>query len=671
MPPSLANRRTRTIAAIVMSLAIMSGSIAAAAYAQPTTPPAQPPPAPPDMLSYVTDILPQRERNLMVMRLDGSDQRQLTSGFNVWFASWSPDGKKLAVTTEGAEIYTLNADGTDLRKIAGGAYSPPFWSPDGHFIAFVGGEKFAMPVARGNLRIIPASGGPVWLVPGGEDIPSLPPGAAAVAWSPDATKIAAGWPGRILHISGGPGSEVLVEQFKGGGQGKFVVAGGWAPDNRHLAMTDGLDYGILDMQTGEFVTIARSFRQAGIARPGVSWSAGIRKVAFAINSAAQDGQRLFLADLDGRNPQLILSHPHVARYTGQVSDYGPPFFSSDSKTMLLRVSRTNTERGRLVYTHESWLVRTDGSGGEKLVDGFNANWRPKTRLDLPMPGFWFAWRTVDLPVANQQAARPYLWGPTAIYSGTETFAEAPGGKMSVVYFDKGRMEIVNPSPPQPTRYLVTAGALAKELVTGQIATGANSYEQRTPADVLVAGDNPAADAPTYATFNKLAAGTDAGKAQDHTGQPIEAVLAKDGTITQDAALGGTAKVGEFFPQTGHNVPEVFMSYFKGQPWDWVYIAGYPISEPYWTRTEVAGQPRNVLVQVFERRTITYDPAEVQQYQVQFGNTGLQYYNWRYVQPQQPSRPPEATQVPPTGVAPAPSPEGPPAVIPPQPTAAPK
>ncbi|HET6261019.1 MAG TPA: hypothetical protein VFG99_02130 [Chloroflexia bacterium] len=121
MPPSLANRRTRTIAAIVMSLAIMSGSIAAAAYAQPTTPPAQPPPAPPDMLSYVTDILPQRERNLMVMRLDGSDQRQLTSGFNVWFASWSPDGKKLAVTTEGAEIYTLNADGSDLRRIVAGA----------------------------------------------------------------------------------------------------------------------------------------------------------------------------------------------------------------------------------------------------------------------------------------------------------------------------------------------------------------------------------------------------------------------------------------------------------------------------------------------------------------------------------------------------------------------
>lgn len=664
-------RPIKSISAFVMSLAMLAGTFAA--YGHVSAQPAQPP-APSPMISYVTDILPQRERNLMVMRLDGSDQRQLTSGFNVWFAAWAPDGKKIAVTTEGAEIYTLNPDGSDLRKVAVGAYSPPFWSPDGHFIAFVGGEQFGMPIARGNLRIVPANGGPVWVVPGGEDIPSLPPGAAAVAWSPDGTKIAAGWPGRILHISGGPGAEVRVEQLLGGGQGKFVVAGGWAPDNRHLAMTDGISYGILDMQTGEFVTIARSVRQPGIARPGVSWSAGIRKVAFAINSAAGDGQRLFLADLDGRNPQLILSHPRPARWTGQVSDYGPPFFSADSSTMLLRVSRTTTQGGQLVYTHESWLVRTDGSGGEKLVDGFNANWRPGARLNLPMPGFWFAWRTTDLPVANNQASRPYLWGPTAIYSGTETFAEAPGGKMSVVYFDKGRMEIVDPYPSQPTRYLVTAGALAKELVTGQIATGASQFEQRQPADILVAGDNPAADAPTFATFNKLNAGTDAGKAQDRTGQPVDMVLSKDGTLRQDPDLGNMGKIGRFFEQTGHNVPEAFLNYFNGQPWDWVYIAGYPISEPYWTRTEIAGEQRPVLVQIFERRTVTYDPAEAQQYRVQFGNVGQQYYNWRYVQPQQPTpqpggeRPAVPTPMPPPQLTVLPEPP-PGDSLPPQPTPA--
>ncbi|MFL5733200.1 MAG: hypothetical protein ACJ78Q_08365 [Chloroflexia bacterium] len=615
---------------LLVAVVVLVGVLGAASGATAQTPPAQPQAqAPADVMSYVGDILPQRQRDLFVMRVDGSDKKQLTHGFNVWFASWAPEGTRLAVTTEGSQLYTLNADGSNLKLIAVGAYSPPFWSPDGHFIAYVGGEKFGMPIARGNLRIVPATGGTPWVVPGGEDIPSLPPGAAAVAWSGDGTRIACGWPGRILHVADGPGRPVAVEQLKGDGAGKFVVAGGWAPDGKHLAMTDGINYGILDMSTGEFVTVATSFKQPGIARPGVSWSAALKKVAYAINSAAGDGQRLFLADLDGRNPKLILSAPHVAFYRGEVSDYGPPFFSADSKTMLVRVSRTTTQAGGLLYTHESWLVNTDGSGGHKLVDGFNANWQPKARLKLPDPGFWFQWRVSDLPVANNQAQRPWLWGPTAIFSGTETFAEAVGGKQAVVYFDKGRMEIPNPNPTQPTKYLVTAGALARELVTGLIVTGAQQSEVRPAPGVLVAGDDPNADAPTYATFNKLGAGTDAGKAQDRTGQPVDATLARDGTIRSDPNLGALAKFASFRPETGHNIPDVFANYFKQQSWDWVYVAGYPISEPYWAHVSVAGQPRSVLVQVFERRTITYDPAEAAAYRVQFGNVGRHYYDWRY------------------------------------------
>jgi hypothetical protein len=582
------------------------------------------------VLSFVGDILPQRQRDLYVMRLDGTDKKQLTQGFNVWFASWSPDGKKLAVTTEGAQIYTLNADGSNLQLLTDGAYSPPFWSPDGHFIAFVGGEKFALPLAKGNLRIIPSGGGTAWVVPGGEDIPSLPPGASAVAWSPDGTRIATGWPGRILHIAGGPGAPVGIEPLPGSNQNFFVIAGGWAPDGKHLAVTDGINYGILDLSNGNFVSVGQSFKQPGLARAGVSWAPGIGKVAFSINSAAQDGQRLFLADLNGQNPKVILSAPHLAVYHGEVSDYGPPFFSSDFKTMLMRVSRTTREpNGTLLYTHESWLVNTDGSGGQKLVDGFNANWQPKTKLKLPDSGFWFQWRVPDLPVSNGQAARPFLWGPTAIFSGTEPYAEAPGGNEQVVYFDKGRMDLPDPNPPQPSRFVVVPGALAKELVTGQIATGATQSQARPPADVPVAGDLGDINAPTYVTFNKLGVGTDAGKAQDSTGNPVDATLARDGTTGKNADLGALAKFAAFVPETGHNIPDVFLNYFKAQPWDWIYIAGYPISEPYWAKVQVAGQPHDVLMQVFERRTITYDPSAPDGFKVQFGNVGRHYYDWRY------------------------------------------
>jgi hypothetical protein len=582
----------------------------------------------------VGDILPQRQRDLFVMRVDGTDQKQLTQGFNVWFASWAPDGKRLAVTTEGAQIYTLNADGSDLKLITGGAYSPPFWSPDGHFIAYVGGEKFGLPVARGNLRIVPAGGGTPWVVPGGEDIPSLPPGASAVAWSGDGTRIACGWPGRILHVADGPGAPVGVEALPGDRKNLFVIAGGWAPDGKHLAVTDGIDYGVLDLSNGQFVSVARSFRQTGIARAGVSWSAGIGKVAFAVNSAAQDGQRLFLADLDGKNAKIILSAPHLAVYHGEVSDYGPPFFSADSKAMLLRVSRTTRQGdGSLLFSHESWLVNTDGSGGQKLVDGFNANWQPKTRLKLPDSGFWFQWRVADLAVANGQAVRPYLWGPTAIFSGSETLSGAgPNGgdaQLPVVYFDKGRMELPDENPPQPTKYLVTSGALATELVTGQVRRGPNTFQAKAPPEIVLAGDDPNADAPTYATFNKIGAGTEAGRAQDRTGQPVDSTLARDGTVRPDVDLGKLAAVAAYVPETGHNVPNVFLDYFKKQSWDWIYIAGYPISEAYWSHVTVSGEAHNVLVQVFERRTVTYDPSAPDPYKVQFGNVGRHYYDWRY------------------------------------------
>ena len=240
-------------------------------------------------------------------------------------------------------------------------------------------------------------------------------------------------------------------------------------------------------------------------------------------------------------------------------------------------------------------MNTDGSGGQKLTDGFNANWQPKARLQLPDPeASCSSPRTSDfLPVANGQATRPYLWGPTAIFSGTEPYAEATGGQQQVVYFDKGRMEIPDPNPPQPTKYLVRAGALARELVTGQVVTGNTQTEAKQPPDILVVGDNPDADAPTYATFNKLGAGTDAGKAK--TAQGNLSMLCSPATARFGLVLilGAMAKVAAFVPETGHNLPDVFLNYFKVQSWDWIYVAGYPISEPYCGARRDSGPARRM------------------------------------------------------------------------------
>ena len=44
---------------------------------------------------------------------------------------------------------------------------------------------------------------------------------------------------------------------------------------------------------------------------------------------------------------------------------------------------------------------------------------------------------------------------------------------------------------------------------------------------------------------------------------------------------------------------------------------------------VGGVSKLVLVQVFERRVLTYTPDNPDGWKVEAGNVGLQYYEWRY------------------------------------------
>jgi DNA-binding beta-propeller fold protein YncE len=62
-----------------------------------------------------------------------------------------------------------------------------------------------------------------------------------------------------------------------------------------------------------------------------------------------------------------------------------------------------------------------------------------------------------------------------------------------------------------------------------------------------------------------------------------------------------------------------------------YATGYPLTEAYWATVKIAGTARNVLVQCFERRCLTYTPGNPDGWQVEAGNVGQHYYHWRYVQ----------------------------------------
>jgi hypothetical protein len=64
----------------------------------------------------------------------------------------------------------------------------------------------------------------------------------------------------------------------------------------------------------------------------------------------------------------------------------------------------------------------------------------------------------------------------------------------------------------------------------------------------------------------------------------------------------------------------------------VFALGYPITEPYWTVIRIAGHDYLVLLQAFERRVLTYTPANPPGWRVEMGNVGRHYQDWRYAAP---------------------------------------
>ncbi|RIK45166.1 MAG: hypothetical protein DCC58_07360 [Chloroflexi bacterium] len=258
-------------------------------------------------------------------------------------------------------------------------------------------------------------------------------------------------------------------------------------------------------------------------------------------------------------------------------------------------------------------------------------------VEAPFDGTAFdaVWATTDALVASGGASYSWFWGPTVNAERDEPYSESPGGVRRVRYYDKSRMEINDPGGDRSSIFYVTNGLLASELITGRVQRGDARFEQRAPATQLVAGDpsnNPGT--PSYATLAPYVT-TDgvSNRAPDRTGEPATAFLSGTGALSSTDSRGVT--LAHYRSETGHNMASVFWNWANSPNSglrpdvgvDWVYVLGFPISEPFWIRATVGGTERDVLVQVFERRILTYTPDNPAQYQVEFGNIGQHYLSW--------------------------------------------
>ena len=255
------------------------------------------------------------------------------------------------------------------------------------------------------------------------------------------------------------------------------------------------------------------------------------------------------------------------------------------------------------------------------------------------PAFERVWQRNDRPIAEQRANRSWTWGPRGLMARTEGYIQSASGLRQVQYFDKGRMEVNDPRGDRNSQWFVTTGLLVIELISGRTQIGDGQFVQHSPANIPIAGDQGDPNAPTYASFG----GVSGQQPGDRSGQVVGETLSRSGQV---GAYAGPqrpeARLAHFVPESGHNIPQVFWDYlnasgtiYEGRRYgsgtlvNWVFTLGYPISEAYWTRIKVGGVDRDVLVQPFQRRVLTYSPDNPSGWQVEMGNVGRHYYLWRY------------------------------------------
>jgi hypothetical protein len=250
------------------------------------------------------------------------------------------------------------------------------------------------------------------------------------------------------------------------------------------------------------------------------------------------------------------------------------------------------------------------------------------------------WDRQDRAVAEQVTDRSWTWGPAPISEVIrENYVESPEGKRAVQYFDKSRMEINDPTADPNATWYVTNGLLPIELMTGRMQVGNNQFEFRGPAKVSAIGDPD--NWPTYNDLLPYYQSPGAVNPGD-LGKPATGMLNPDGKITgfNDYANDGATILVR--GENNHGVAKAFVDfmyqqglvsqgggYVTEQVYDPLFVFGLPVSGAYWVKTNVGGKEMPVLFQVFERRVLTYNPANPPAFRVEMGNVGQHYHLWRY------------------------------------------
>ncbi len=261
------------------------------------------------------------------------------------------------------------------------------------------------------------------------------------------------------------------------------------------------------------------------------------------------------------------------------------------------------------------------------------------------PSIQAVWEMTDGLIASGETNRAWAFGPEPIAAAYEYYPQSPTGYRKIVYYDKGRLDLVDPQAPSGSIWMVSGALLTVELLNGQIQLGQSEFVNREPATIPLVGDFEQANPVTYATLAPFASiepfdpepeqadelraprRSSEGRLQQ-IGKEVTELLTADGRIIPGEVIGQGIDIGAYDEILGHNVASPFTDWASGPGVPALNILGLPITEPYWISTEVDGVPTLVLIQAFERRTLTYTPSNPEGWRLESGNVGMHYRLWR-------------------------------------------
>ncbi len=260
------------------------------------------------------------QSGLFVTNPDGTGLTKLPSVPGDTDPAWSPDGSKIAFVRfreGGAGIWVMNADGTGARRITDGGPDVdgtdlgPAWSPDGSRIAFAReGRPAKAATGNADIYVVNADGTDVVRL---TDDPMM---EYAPSWSPDGSKIA--FAAYDLAAGGHPPSPLRLYVMNADGTdmealGPENVEGpSWSPDGTEIAFVDTETSSIMAIHP-DGTALRRIVDAAELVGGvhlvyGATWSPNGTQIAFLAGSDSTD-THIYVVSRDGSDVRQVTDGP--------------------------------------------------------------------------------------------------------------------------------------------------------------------------------------------------------------------------------------------------------------------------------------------------------------------------------------------------------------------------